>query len=161
MMAVIAGMKFDTKIETLTSIIKTVDYLILGGHIYNTYLAAKYDLEIKGVKPEQKEQAKEFIKTIGENQKKILIIKTLIESDKLAGKEQSNWQQIKLEEIEKGQKIGLHLGRCTLFCRTRRYQKSFGYLQDDFCERRDGVQPPLSGREQSSLHSHRQKQESS
>ncbi len=115
MMAVIAGMKFDTKIETLTSIIETVDYLILGGHIYNTYIAAKYDLDIEGVLPKQKEQAKKFIEKIGKNESKILIIKTLIESDKLASKEESNWREIKLDDLKKGQKLNYILDASPCF----------------------------------------------
>ncbi len=106
MIAVIAGMKFDTKIETLTSIIKTVDHLILGGHIYNTYIAAKYDLDIAGVLPEQKEQAKKFIQAVKDDEHKILLIRHLVEADKLAGKDEADWKEVTLEDLQKRKKVG-------------------------------------------------------
>jgi len=141
MMAVIAGMKFDTKIETLTSIIKSVDYLLLGGHIYNTYLAAKYDLDIEGVKPQQKEQAKKFIKAIGSNERKILIINTLIESDKLAGKDEANWKEIKLKEIQKGQKLGYILDAAPCFVEQEDIKKAIATSKTIFVNAVMGFSP--------------------
>jgi phosphoglycerate kinase len=46
--AVVAGAKYDTKIGPLTELYKKVDHLILGGVIYNAYLAAKYNVQIAG-----------------------------------------------------------------------------------------------------------------
>ena len=50
--AVVAGSKFDTKIESLYALLKNADYLILGGVIYNAYLCAKYGFSIKGISNE-------------------------------------------------------------------------------------------------------------
>jgi phosphoglycerate kinase len=59
--AVVAGAKFDTKIDSLTALLKTADNLILGGVIYNAYLCAKYSIQIKGIEAEDIQQAQSFV----------------------------------------------------------------------------------------------------
>ena len=44
MLAIIAGAKFDTKIGPLNSLLEKVDYLMMGGVIYNAYLCVKYNI---------------------------------------------------------------------------------------------------------------------
>jgi len=105
LVAIIAGMKFDTKIDTLVSIIKKVDYLILGGYIYNTYLAAKYDFEIKGVKAYQRERAAQFIKEIGSDIGKIIEIKDLIEVKSLSNLDKVKGKEINIEKCKRGTKF--------------------------------------------------------
>ena len=39
--AVVAGSKFDTKIDSMNALIQKADYLVLGGVMYNAYLCAK------------------------------------------------------------------------------------------------------------------------
>ncbi len=141
MMAVIAGMKFDTKIETLTSIIDSVDYLLLGGHIYNTYIAAKYDLDIQGVQPKQKEQAKKFIEAIGKNESKILIIETLIEADKLASKDEAKWKEVKLKDLQKGQKLGYLLDAAPCFVEQENIKKAIADSKTIFVNAVMGFSP--------------------
>ncbi|HNQ43844.1 MAG TPA: phosphoglycerate kinase, partial [Candidatus Cloacimonadota bacterium] len=42
LVSVVAGAKFDTKIGPLSALIEISDHLVLGGVLYNAYLAAKY-----------------------------------------------------------------------------------------------------------------------
>jgi phosphoglycerate kinase len=59
--AVVAGSKFDTKIKSLSELIKVADHLILGGVIFNAYIAAKYDITIKGIDEEDMKIAQDFV----------------------------------------------------------------------------------------------------
>ena len=59
--AVVAGSKFDTKIDSLFTLLEKADYLVLGGVIYNAYLSAKYGIEIKGLDNDDIEHAKRFV----------------------------------------------------------------------------------------------------
>lgn len=102
--AVIGGFKFSTKLKSLASILKNVDYLILGGHIYNIYLAAKYGFKIAGVDENQIEVAKGFIDNVGENQKKIIEIPYLLEVEDFYSKPET--KEIDIRELKKGDKIG-------------------------------------------------------
>ena len=56
--AVVAGAKFDTKVDSLQVLLKEADYLILGGLIYNAYLCAKYGFDIKGIEEEEVKKPK-------------------------------------------------------------------------------------------------------
>ncbi len=60
-LAVVAGAKYDTKIGPLRELLPKVDHLILGGIIYNTYLAAKYDLKLPGITEKNMARAKELL----------------------------------------------------------------------------------------------------
>jgi len=40
-LAIVAGTKYDTKIDPVKELYKRVDHLILGGVMYNTFLCAK------------------------------------------------------------------------------------------------------------------------
>jgi len=81
LLAVVAGAKFDTKIRPLTALLEKVDYLILGGVIYNAYLCAKYDLKIKGITAEDISEAKDFINKADKYPGKIVDLPYIIESD--------------------------------------------------------------------------------
>jgi len=59
--AVVAGAKYDTKIGPLKALYERVDHLILGGLMYNTFLAAKYGASIAGVTEEDKALAGELV----------------------------------------------------------------------------------------------------
>lgn len=79
--AVIAGAKFDTKIEPLYALLDKADYLILGGIIYNAYLCAKYGFQIKGIEAEEVETAKKFVDYSEKYAEKLIELPYLIESD--------------------------------------------------------------------------------
>ena len=50
-LAVIAGAKLDTKIGTVKAVARRCDALMLGGQLYNAYLAAKFGITVRGVDP--------------------------------------------------------------------------------------------------------------
>ena len=53
-LAVIAGSKLDTKIDTIRAIAACADHVMLGGVLYNAYLAAKFGVEVRGVDPRRR-----------------------------------------------------------------------------------------------------------
>ena len=103
--AVVAGAKFDTKIGPLYALLEKTDFLILGGVIYNAYLAAKYDLEIKGISDEDIEQAHKFIKYASNFPNKIIELNHVIESDTLEGKIKGKYRKLSIEELKAKKKI--------------------------------------------------------
>lgn len=104
-LAVVAGAKFDTKIGPLKEIHKKVDYLILGGVIYNAYLCAKYGVKIAGVPEEDVDSARELL-ALDSGKGKILELKHLIESDTLDGKIEGRFKEISTENFKKGDSYG-------------------------------------------------------
>ncbi|GAB4287620.1 MAG: phosphoglycerate kinase [Marinilabiliales bacterium] len=85
-LAVVAGSKFDTKIHSLYALLQKADYLVLGGVIYNAYLAAKYNISIKGIGEEDLKHAKDFVKFSEKYKNKIIELPYIVESDTLDGK---------------------------------------------------------------------------
>jgi phosphoglycerate kinase len=79
-LGIIAGAKYDTKIGPLTALYERVDHLLLGGLLYNTFLSAKYDVEIAGVAAEDRELASRLVE-MDQKEKKILEMPYLVESD--------------------------------------------------------------------------------
>ncbi len=84
--AVVAGSKFDTKIHSLNALLKKADYLVLGGVIYNAYLCAKYNIEIKGIEEDYLNYAKEFVEFSKQYPNKLIELKYIVESDTIEGK---------------------------------------------------------------------------
>lgn len=81
LVSVVAGSKFDTKINSLYSLLQKSDHLVLGGVIYNAYLCAKYGIKIKGVGDEDVKLAAEFVKFAEQYPKKIVELPYIVESD--------------------------------------------------------------------------------
>jgi phosphoglycerate kinase len=102
--AVIAGAKYDTKIGPLTALHRNVDRLVLGGLMYNTYLATKYGVKISGVSEEDISLAAELVK-IDEEHGKILEMPYVVESDTMDGKIGGRHRTIKTSDLKKGDKI--------------------------------------------------------
>ncbi len=103
--AIIAGAKYDTKIGPLRALYRKVDHLILGGLIYNTYLAAKYDIEIEGVSKDELDMARELVEMDSQEQK-IVELPQLVESETMEGRPDGKWQKTSLAEIVKKKKVG-------------------------------------------------------
>ena len=104
-LAVVAGAKFDTKIGPLMEIYKKVDWLILGGVIYNAFLCAKYGIKIAGVNEEEIESAKNLLKRDAKEHK-ILELKYLIESDKMGNKQEGHYREINTDNLKEGDSLG-------------------------------------------------------
>ncbi len=102
MLAVVAGAKFDTKIGPLSSLIESCDHLVLGGVIYNAWLAHKYGLKIKGVSEEDIAQAAKFASEIGDKASRIVEPKVVVESESIESREDGSWRFIKPSELEAG-----------------------------------------------------------
>lgn len=103
--AVVAGSKFDTKIDSLYALIKKADYLVLGGVIYNAYLCAKYGIDIKGISEEDMAHAKEFVQFSENYPGKLIELPFIIESDTLDGKFEGKYRVHNIHELKPGTKL--------------------------------------------------------
>jgi phosphoglycerate kinase len=103
--AVVAGSKYDTKIKPLYAIYEKVDRLILGGVIYNTFLCAKYDVNIQGVSGEDITLAKELVEKDRQNHK-IVELPFIVESDVLEGKFEGKFRTLSTREFKPGKSYG-------------------------------------------------------
>jgi phosphoglycerate kinase len=103
--AVVAGSKMDTKIESLYALLKIADKLILGGVIYNAYLCAKYGISIKGVDEANLSLARDFVNFSKDYQNKIVELDYIIESDTLEGKIDGKFRSHKISELKQGQAL--------------------------------------------------------
>ena len=83
-LAVIAGSKLDTKIDTIRAIAACADHVMLGGVLYNAYLAAKFGVEVRGVDPADARLAAEFL-LVPEVESKLVPLSTLVESATIDG----------------------------------------------------------------------------
>jgi phosphoglycerate kinase len=106
--AVIAGAKYDTKIGPLQAIYQKADYLMLGGLMYNTFLAAKFGLEIGGVAEEDRALASTLVE-MDKKDGKILELGSLEESDTLEGKVEGKHRALSLSDLKARKKAGFLL----------------------------------------------------
>ncbi|MDR2385971.1 MAG: phosphoglycerate kinase [Deltaproteobacteria bacterium] len=102
-LAVVAGSKYDTKIGPLNKLYEKVDQLILGGVIYNAFLAAKYGIEVKGVAQEDVDLAKGLVEK-DQAAGKILEPGALIESETLDRSDPAKVKVVKVSDFKPGQK---------------------------------------------------------
>ena len=102
--AVIAGAKYDTKIGPLRALYDKVDYLILGGLIYNTYLSAKYGVQIASVSEEDKTLAAQLV-GLDRKENKILEMPYLVESDIMEERIKGRFRTVSIEEMRRKKEI--------------------------------------------------------
>jgi phosphoglycerate kinase len=102
---IIAGAKYDTKIGPLTALYQQVDHLILGGVILNTFLSAKYGVEIEGVSEEDRALATVLVE-MDKKGKKILGLPYLVESDNIDGKIEGQYRTVDIRAFEERKKFG-------------------------------------------------------
>lgn len=100
-LAVIAGSKYDTKIGPLYAIYEKADHLILGGVLYNAYLCAKYGISIKGIADKDIRAAAELVNK-DSDQKKILELPYIVESDTMYGKFEGKHRVISISDFKEG-----------------------------------------------------------
>lgn len=100
--AVVAGSKFDTKIDSLYTLLEKADHLVLGGVIYNAYLAAKYGFIIKGISDEDAAHAKKFVDFCEKFPGKLLELPFIVESDVLEGKVEGKYRTHDIRKLKKG-----------------------------------------------------------
>ncbi len=103
--AVVAGSKFDTKIDTLNKLLEKADFLILGGVMYNAYLCSKYGLEINGIDEEELKSAKKFVENVSKHPEKLIEMPHVIESDTMEGKIEGKYRVRNIKDMENGTKL--------------------------------------------------------
>jgi len=103
--AVVAGSKFDTKIDPMFTLLKEADYLVLGGVIYNAYLCAKYDIAIKGIEADDLASAKKFVDFAKQYPGKLIELPFIVESDTLEGRKEGQYRVHKISDLKPGQKL--------------------------------------------------------
>jgi len=106
--AVVAGAKYDTKIGPLNQIYKKVDHLILGGVMYNTFLAAKYGVRVAGVSQADAEAAQDLVAQDAKAGK-VIELPFLIESDTLEGRIEGQYRTRSIRDFQPGQEYGYFL----------------------------------------------------
>lgn len=97
--AVVAGAKYDTKIGPLYEIYKKVDFLILGGVIYNTFLCAKYDILFEGIPEKDITSARDLVEMDKENGK-IVELPYIVESETLE-KVEGGYRTISIRDFKR------------------------------------------------------------
>ena len=100
--AVVAGSKFDTKIESLYALLKRADKLVLGGVIYNAYLCAKYDFKIKGVEDEDVALAREFVEFAKQYPGKVFEMPIICESDVFGERIEGKYRIHDIRKVPRG-----------------------------------------------------------
>lgn len=103
--AVVAGAKFDTKIDSMNALLKVCDQLILGGVIYNAYLCAKYGFEIKGIEADDMEHAREFVEFEKQYPGKLIELPFIVESDTMDGKMPGKFRTHDIRTLKAGTKL--------------------------------------------------------
>jgi phosphoglycerate kinase len=101
---VIAGAKYDTKLGPLKVLYERSDHLILGGLMYNTYIAAKTGVEVAGVSEEDKALAKELV-DMDAGTKKIFQMPYLVESEIPDKKATGKFRTVKVDDFKEGKKL--------------------------------------------------------
>lgn len=102
---IIAGAKYDTKIGPIKALYKSVDNLILGGLLYNTFLSSKYGVGIDGVSGEDATLAKELVE-MDHSEKKILEMSNLVESTTIKGRIEGQYKTRNMKDCKKGDSLG-------------------------------------------------------
>jgi len=104
-LAVVAGAKYDTKIGPLNKLYEKVDHLILGGVIYNTYLAAKGGVTIAGVSDSDVQAAQSLV-AMDAREKKIVELPQVVESQSLEPPFQGQYRTLPISALKPGQRYG-------------------------------------------------------
>ena len=103
--AVVAGSKFDTKVDSLYALVDKADKLVLGGVIYNAYLCAKYGFSIAGVEDSDIEMAGKFVEYLKTHPGKVVELPYIIESDQLGPKEEGKYRMHDIRFLSPGTKL--------------------------------------------------------
>lgn len=107
LVSVVAGSKFDTKIGPLSSLIKLSDKLVLGGVLYNAWLAVKYQLQIKGLDPADLELAAKFMRDAEPWLDRVVELPYIIESDSFESA--ASWRVHRVADLKPGTQLNFVL----------------------------------------------------
>ncbi|MDY0015031.1 MAG: phosphoglycerate kinase [Bacteroidales bacterium] len=139
--AVVAGAKFDTKIDSLTALLKTADNLILGGVIYNAYLCAKYGIQIKGIEEEDIKQAQFFVDFSKQFPDKLIELPYIIESESMEGRLKGKYKTIDVRKLQKGDNLNYVLDVAKLSFKEKKVLDVFHNAQTIFVNAVMGYTP--------------------
>jgi len=103
--AVVAGSKFDTKIDSLYALLQKADKLILGGVIYNAYLCSKYGLKMAGVEQNDVERAAEFVAYAKQYPGKIVELPYIVESDVFGDRVEGKYRTHDIRTLQPGTEL--------------------------------------------------------
>ena len=103
-MSIIGGSKISTKIQLLISLVKKVDYLVIGGAMANTFLLEKgFNIGASLVERDKTHIAKEVLVNAEKNNCKILLPKDVVVSKDLT--DLDNIKNIDIKDIEDNEAI--------------------------------------------------------
>ena len=103
-MSIIGGSKISTKIQLLISLVKKVDYLVIGGAMANTFLLEKgFNIGASIVERDKIHIAKEVLVTAEKNNCKVLLPKDVVVSKDLT--DLDNIKNIDIKDIEDNEAI--------------------------------------------------------
>ncbi len=105
LLSVVAGSKFDTKIGPLSSLIRISDHLILGGVIYNAYLAVKYGISIKGIAEEDLVMARKFIDDSRDVIDRVVELPVVIEADSMDSNAPGTFRSRVIADLKPGTQL--------------------------------------------------------
>lgn len=142
--AVVAGSKFNTKINSLYALLQKADYLVLGGVIYNAYLCAKYGISIKGVSEEDIKTAKQFVDFSEQYPNKLVELPYIIESDALDSKEEGQYRIHNIYNLDEGTQLNYVLDVAKESFEDERIQKIFLEAKSIFVNAVMGYTPNFS-----------------
>ncbi|MCF7911676.1 MAG: phosphoglycerate kinase [Candidatus Cloacimonetes bacterium] len=123
--AIVAGSKFDTKIEPLSALLQSADHLILGGVIYNAYLCARYGVQIEGVSEQDRQSAQKFVQLAEKYPGKVIEPRFIIESDSLEGRFEGKFRTLDISTLTKGDKLNYILDVAKASFQEKRVQQIF------------------------------------
>src|SRR4030066_2094437 len=104
-LAVVAGAKLDPKIKPLYAIYEKGAHLILGGMIYNTFLCAKYGINIEGITEKDIIAAKDLVEKDRAN-RKIIELPYIVESEIMDDRIEDKYRTISIKDFKEGKKYG-------------------------------------------------------
>jgi len=117
-----------------------VDHLILGGLIYNTFLSAKYGVEIAGVSEEDQALAMELVE-LDKKENKILEMPCLVESDTMEGKIEGQCRPIEISSFKERRRFGHLLDIDPISLEQTRVKEAIGSAKTIFVNAVMGLMP--------------------
>lgn len=138
---IVAGSKLDTKIQPLISLLEHVDYLILGGVIYNAYLCVKYDLKIKGISEKDLELAQAFLDEANKFPGRIVEPPYIVESDVLGEKIPGKYRTHFIHDLKAGTELNYVLDVAWETWSLRHIKDLFSRANMFFCNAVMGLVP--------------------
>lgn len=103
--AVVAGSKFDTKIEPMFALLKLADYIIMGGVMYNAFIAAKYNIKIAGLEADDILAAQKFSDEAAKYPGKVIELPFIVESDTLEDKIEGRYRIHDIRKLQPGTQL--------------------------------------------------------